>query len=341
MNKRFLAIAIAASLAAPLTVMAADGAEVYGIAHVTVDKISVDDGSANSEGWFVTSRNSRLGVKGSEDLGGGMKAVYKMEFGVAMDSGGGFSGRNQYVGISGGMGTLLLGRHDTPTKLVQGKFDVFNDTIADMASTFNATTGTGQAKVAGDIRADNTILYFSPKMGGMQMTAMLIPGEGSTTGPACTATSPCDGIADGSSIGFTYEAGALYAGLGLDNGDIMADTMRLVVTYNMDALTAGFLYNTRSDSAFATADLANDEKAMGLSVKFAMGSNAIKAQYIQVTDFAGVSGADGNNITVGYDMNLSARTTVYGLVNMYSPDTVGGGASEDETALSAGISHSF
>jgi predicted porin len=334
MNKRLLAITIAASLAAPLTVMA-EGAEIYGIAHVTVDKISVDDGSANAEGWFVTSRNSRLGVKGSEDLGGGLKAVYKMEFGVAMDSGGGLTGRNQYVGLSGGMGTVLLGRHDTPTKMVQGKFDVFNDTIADMA-----TTAT-HAGVSGDIRADNVIAYLSPKMGGMQMIVALLPGEGNTTlTPACTGTSPCDGISDGVSVSFTYEAGPLYVGAALDSGDIVADNMRLAATYNMDALQVGFLYNTKSDDAGDDTDFTDDEKAMGLSAKFAMGDNAVKAQYISVTDFGGTANADGTNMTFGYDMNMSARTTVYALLNMYSPD-VAGGPSEDETALSVGVSHSF
>ena len=354
MNKRFLAIAIAASLAAPLTVMAGD-AEIYGIAHVTVDKISADDGAANSDGWFVTSRASRLGFKGEEDLGGGMKALYKMEFGVNLSdsaastaqgpSASNITARNQVVGIKGGMGTVLLGRQDTPTKLAQGKFDVFNDTIADISA---SVAGLTRGDVAGDIRATSSILYSSPVMGGMKMSAMLIPGEARTTGgPACTVASPCDGIADGTSISFTYGnkgndgKDPIYVGVAIDSGDTMADNIRLAATYNDNGIGVGFLYNTRSDSAFETTDLANDEKALGLSFKYAMGSNAIKAQYIQVTDFGGVSGQDGNSITFGYDMNMTDRTTVYALLNLYSPDVVGGGPSEDETALSAGISHSF
>jgi len=325
MNKRFLAIAIAAGLAAPLTVMA-DGAEIYGVAHASLNKYSYD-AAATADAWTVTSNNSRLGVKGSEDLGAGMKAVYKMEFGVNITDGGDFSGRNQYVGLSGGMGTVLLGRHDTAVKMVEAKFDVFNDTIADM-----------QQAVSGQNRLPNVIGYHSPKMGGMQMIAQLIPGEGSTTaGTACTAASPCDGIADGASLSFTYEAGDLYVGLGLDNGDIVQDLMRLVATYKMDTLQVGFLYNVRSDSAGSATDLANDEKAMGLSVKFGMGSGAVKGQFIQASDLGGASGADATAMTLGYDMNLSARTTVYGLYNMYSPDA----NNTDVTAFSLGINHSF
>ena len=342
MNKRFLAIAIAAGLAVSSNVMA-DGAEIYGVAHVSVNSISADSGASAIDATTVSSNNSRLGVKGSEDLGGGLKAVYKMEFGVDLadkagdacdnDPGcdtfaktfanGNLIARNQYVGLSGGMGTVLLGRHDSPTKMVQGKFDIFNDTIADMKQV-----------VDGEIRYDNSVTYFSPKMGGMQMIAQLLPGEGLYSGAGCT---PCDGIADGASLSFTYEAGPLYVGLGIDTGDLVADDMRLIATYNMDALAVGFIYNTRSDSAYSATDLVNDEKAMGLSAKYAMGDNAVKLQYIQVSDQSGIANNDATATTLGYDMNLSARTTAYALYNMYSPDA----SNTDITTMSVGISHSF
>ena len=123
MNKRFLAIAIAAGLAVSSNVMA-EGAEIYGIAHVSVNSISADSGASAIDATTVSSNNSRLGVKGSEDLGGGLKAVYKMEFGVDLadkagdacdnyDPGcdtlvktfanGNLTARNQYVGLSGGL----------------------------------------------------------------------------------------------------------------------------------------------------------------------------------------------------------------------------------------------
>lgn len=332
MNKRFLAIAIAAGLAVSSTVMA-EGTEIYGIAHVSVNNTSYD-AAASVDAWTVTSNSSRLGFKGSEDLGGGLKAVYKIEYGVDLADTGTVSNRNQYVGLSGGMGTVLLGRHDTPTKMVQGKFDVFNDTVADMVT----ATGGG---VDGDVRANNVIAYLSPKMGGMQMIVALIPGEGNTSGAGtvCTAASPCDGIADATSISFTYSAGDLYVGFGMDSGDIVQDQMRLAATYNLDALQVGFLYNARSDDALSGTDLANDEKGMGLSVKYALGDNAVKAQFIQASDIGGTSGADATAMTIGYDANLSARTTAYALYNMYSPDVTG--ASQDVTVMSVGINHSF
>ncbi|MDQ1363810.1 MAG: hypothetical protein QG652_1672, partial [Pseudomonadota bacterium] len=262
----------------------------------------------------------------SEDLGGGMKALYQMEWQVDMADGTGtatggtnLSSRNQFVGISGGMGTVLLGRLDTPAKTVQGSFDQFVDRVADM----NA-----DGMVGGDVRANNAIAFVSPEMGGMQLKVAIVPGESSTaaTGGADCA-SECDGIADANSISFTYKAGPLYVGVGLEGGDLVADQTRLVVTYKMDALSAGFLYHETSDIG------TEDETNMGLSAAYALGDNAVKFQYISATDNAGVADADETTMTFGYDMKLSARTTAYALYRMFDE--------ADVNNMGVGITHNF
>ena len=320
MNKRFLAIAIAASLAAPLTVMA-EGAEIYGLAHVGVTQNSGDDSTDNVT---VDSGNSRIGIKGSEDLGGGMKAVYKMEWQVDLPSGSvaNMTARNQFVGLSGGMGTVLLGTHDTAVKMVQGKFDMFVDGIADMNR---------NGMIDGDLRSGNVIGYFSPKMGGMQMVAMLIPGEENGN----VAANENTGIADGYSVSFVYEAGPVYVGLGVEGGDLINDQTRLVATYNMDALTVGFLYNV-TDTQASTTD--EDENGLGVNAAYAFGDNAVKFQYLDVSDNIGgaTTGAtriDETTMTLGYDMNLSARTTAFALYRAFSE--------ADITNIGVGIKHSF
>lgn len=113
----------------PLAVQANSGPAVYGILHASVDHMDYDE-TARGDYWQVESRASRLGAKGSKDLGNGLKAIYKMEFEVdiADDNGGdNITARNQYVGLSCDFGTLLVGRHDTPYKVFTGK-DMFSDT---------------------------------------------------------------------------------------------------------------------------------------------------------------------------------------------------------------------
>lgn len=84
MKKKLLTTAIAVVGVAPLAVQAENGPTVYGKVHVSVDHVDFDNaavtaGSNNKEGeyWRVVSRASRLGVKGSEELGEGLKAIYK------------------------------------------------------------------------------------------------------------------------------------------------------------------------------------------------------------------------------------------------------------------------
>ena len=162
--KKILSLAIAAALVAPVAAMAE--ATVYGKAHMVIQNTSEDDGTDEVDVWSVDSIDSRVGVKGSEDLGGGLKAVYKFEFKVNLDDGSGLGDRNQYVGLAGGFGTLLLGRHDTPLKMSQGKFDQFGDVAGDIKSV-----------IPGEDRVDNVIAYVSPSMDGLSFVGALVAGE--------------------------------------------------------------------------------------------------------------------------------------------------------------------
>ncbi|TVQ89820.1 MAG: porin [Chromatiaceae bacterium] len=136
------------------------------------------------KGWGMNtqSRASRIGVKGSEDLGIGMKAVYQIELGVDLanenrdnnllnnNRGAGFSLRNTFVGLAGDWGTALFGRHDTPLKISTGRLDLFADTMAD----FNYTVGFQ------DLRADNVVAYISPNFQGFSFMGAIVPAGGAT-----------------------------------------------------------------------------------------------------------------------------------------------------------------
>ena len=79
MNKKILAAAVAAAMVAPAAALAND-VTVYGIAHVSIDYLDSDN--QGIDGFDIASRASRLGFKGTEDLANGLKAIWKMEFGV-------------------------------------------------------------------------------------------------------------------------------------------------------------------------------------------------------------------------------------------------------------------
>ncbi len=170
----------------------------------------------NFAGWGVAGQGSyiqgegranRIGVKGSEDLGNGLKAIYQVEFGVELSattdnipSGNtGVTMRNSFVGLAGAFGTALVGRHDTPLKISTGKLDLFADTMAD----YNGTVGFN------DLRVNNAIAYISPSFSGFSFAGALVAPGGATAGFGPNINS--DSIASAYSLAAIYSNGPFYA----------------------------------------------------------------------------------------------------------------------------------
>lgn len=232
MNKKLLSVAVAAAIAAPAAALA--DAVLYGKAHVSMDYFKIGDGF---KGWTMSrgkrgkgnSRASRIGVKGSEELTGGLKGIYQIELGVPLANesnyhladgdrddpfssgrGAGIKMRNSYVGLESKWGTLLFGRHDTPFKLSTGKLEMFNDTMADYEGTLHFH----------DVRADNTVAYMSPNWKGFSFAAAAVPGAASTVDG--TQNDKSDGM-EGYSVAAIYGNGpwhvsAAYEVLGSELG---------------------------------------------------------------------------------------------------------------------------
>jgi len=165
------------------------------------------------EGWGLAKgrnlqgegRASRVGVKGSEDLGNGLKAIYQIELGINFDTNNNvannadtISYRNTFVGLAGDWGTLIMGRHDTPMKISTGKLDLFSDTMAD----YNGTIGFD------DVRADQAVAYVSPNWAGFQFMGAIIPGGAATAIGDRNWNN--DGIASGYSLAAIYSNGPFY-----------------------------------------------------------------------------------------------------------------------------------
>jgi predicted porin len=337
--KKILSLAIAAALVAPAAVMAE--ATSYGKAHMII--ANTDDG--NDDVWSVDSIDSRVGVKGSEDLGNGLKAVYQFEFGVDPDSGDTLSNRNQFVGLAGGFGTFLLGRHDTPLKMSQGKFDQFGDLPGDIKGVF-----------PGEDRLSNVMAYVSPNMSGFSVIGAAVAGEQGDDAGELT------GIADHLSLAGLYSNGPVFGSLAYNtydlgsNADVDPSLIRATLIWKGGIWQAGFMYSSMDfDGAGDDAD------QMGVSGYLKVGSKGkIKAQYLTgdspttkvnkvlsalsaPADFDPnvkiVEPAANNEVeqwSVGYAHNMSKRTTLHAGYTAYEEDT---GAKED--TFFVGMIHKF
>jgi predicted porin len=194
MNKKLIALAVAGACVAP-TVMAqtANPVTLYGRIYVTVESVEADGPTAATQSLGNRSRiqdqASYLGVRGTEDLGGGLKAVFQLETSFAPDQNPavtgtpnattpretGFANRNSMVGLQGSWGTIFAGRWDTPMKQVITATDPWGDlTIADV-------NGVTMDQGNFSRRQNNSLQYWSPKfMGALDLKLMATSNEGKT-----------------------------------------------------------------------------------------------------------------------------------------------------------------
>lgn len=338
MNKKILAVAVVAAMSASTAVMA--DATVYGKAHISVDNFDREN-AAQVSGWDMTSRGSKLGVKGSEDLGDGLKAIYKMEFHIAMVDGdgdinngdtGAIKMRNSYIGLKGDFGTFVVGRHDTPYKMSTGKLEQFGDRPGD----YNDIGFS-------DVRADNAIAYISPSMSGLTLAGAIVPAGGATVDG--TGNVNADDLSEAFSAAAMYSNGPFYAALAYEtlsddvtgtNNVAAADDnqkWRAGVGYSMDAFKVGFLYESQNP-----AGTASDADLWVLNGSYTFGNNTLKAQY-QAKDFDTAGTADPSQWTIGLDHKMSKRTMAYAQYSDYDDDDAA--ATNGWSAFSVGMSHSF
>jgi len=338
MKKNLIALAVAGALAAPAAAMA--DATIYGKLHMSVDMYETD----TAEGTAVASNSSRLGFKGSEDLGNGLSAIWQAESTINMDDGNGsLTNRNTYVGFKGGFGTLMAGHHDSPVKTIGRKVDLFGDQVGDSRSIIRGTVGGADY----DQRNSNMIMYVTPAMGALQGAIQYVPDE-NTESPVDDTTL---------SIAGWYNAGPLYVALGYN--ETQADSgaagyedetvLRLVGAYQMDALKVTALYQT----AEGVGNIDQDADAYGLGAAFNMGGgNTVKAQYYMLD----ADGDEASTMAIGFDHAMSKQTSVYAAYALSDNDTgvtvtpwggtghdnlAGGVSGEDASAFSVGVVHKF
>ncbi len=301
--KKILAIAIASGVSAIAAPAMAD-TTLYGQLHASYDILDADGPGVQSKNT-VSTNTSRLGVKGSADLNGGLKAIYQAEWGldtggsdgVPVKGGGSITKRNQVVGLAGGFGALLLGRHDTPMKIVGRKADLFWSTqLGQNRSILNSKVW--------DQRANNVIAYQTPKFGGFQSLAAYV-----------TDIAGNDNNTAFSINGF-YNAGPMMLGAGYETHDVDGagdeDSYRLMGSYKIGpAKIVGYYQNETNDPTVAglLGGDGRDAEVFGIGAAYKLGAGTIKGQYY-ARDIDGTSN-DPDLIAIGYDHKLGAKTEVY------------------------------
>ena len=320
MKKNIIALAVAAAVAAPMAAQAAP--TVYGQMNMVVGQ----DRAGKDTGMTVDSVASRVGVKGSSDLGKGLKAIYKIEFGTEIDSSiSSINDRNQFVGLAGGFGTVLMGRHDTPLKMSQPK-DFFNDGALDNGKV--TKIGFGNSK-GGEDRVKETLAYVSPSFANTKLILALVPNE-TLTGATKSSIVNIYSLAvmHGSKKKGLYVAGAINSA-DKDSGD--TTYMRISGQYAAAGMVANLMYQT---SDYLGAE--GNNITVGLGYK--MGKMMPKFKYSMTSEDES-SGKKGTVIGLGLDYKMAKKTTAYAEIGLVDEDFAGTG--NDYTSVTVGLLHKF
>jgi predicted porin len=286
----------------------------------------------------VNSNASRLGFKGTEDLGNGLSAVWKIETEVRLDGDSGTDEgiftqlRNAYLGLAHeAAGTLLLGRHDTPYKVMHGSWDLFAEGFADDDIVFSGGGGIGGFA---DRRANDVIAYISPTFAGITVAYAGIAGENNFDDGLFVDGAGYSIAASGNwgpiktAIGYEElnEPGAFSAignpqgVLGVDRGinapiaaDRYADDDTLWgagIAFDSSPFYVGLRYEDRESVGFLKGF---DIEQWRLSAAYTLGNTTFKAMYHDLEgDLAKEQGSfEEDAWAIGVDHSLSKRTLLY------------------------------
>ncbi|KUJ74625.1 hypothetical protein AVO42_04290 [Thiomicrospira sp. XS5] len=340
MKKNIVALAVASAIAAPVAM--ADAPTVYGQINMAAEQYDVKDANGDKDklnsGSQVNSRASRIGIKGATDLGNGLKAVYKAEFEVQIDGSSTLKNRNQYVGLAGGFGTVLMGRHDTPFKMIQPK-DLFNDSkLADLKP---MAGGLGVLSKGGEVRTSNVLAYVSPSFGGVKLIGAFVPKE--ATGDADKESSFGDTMSFAAMYGSKKKGLYLAAAYNMWSKDKLgedANELRVSAQYTIAGLVANLMYQDFSGDALK--DTQEEGQNYQANVGYKIGNFMPKVKVSQVSRGAS-DYDDSTNYALGLDYSLGKKTKVYaeyaylehqGLSENY-------GKEREANAFSIGMLHKF
>lgn len=292
----------------------------------------VDLGIAKSTGSSAVVREnnaSRLGFKGSEDLGNGLKAIFKLESEFLADTGKLKSDntlfeREANVGLQGAFGTAIVGRTKNLIDGTQSSVDPFS-TYGVVGKNVEKMMRSG----VGNSRVSNSITYKSPSMSGFSVGAQ-------------TDLSEVSGVDAGYRLLGSYKNGPVFAHVGYERANQLLDTAVALAADAKPTLLAvggGYTFGpaqvtasyTKGDSDFAAT---GERKSFLVGLSYNVGPGDIRAVYGKQKQTAVNIDRDTFKIFgVGYDYNLSKRTGLYAYAGREEVTSI--------TSYQVGVTHKF
>jgi predicted porin len=376
MQKKIIALAVAGLVSG--AALAQSNVTLYGRADLgyVYSKSDFRKFQGVDSGNGIGSGASRIGLQGEEALGGGLKAIFKFEWGVNADEGGGPTGaRYTYVGLTGNFGTVTAGRIGTPSDLYMGGTATQGINGVEPINFYRNALDS----VIHGTRWNNAVGYASPNFSGLEFMGLYSFGEKvssskradgwydcstNTTTQVTTCYEGADTADAGQlGLGVRYANGPVYVAAiyqaradddsvkpwGNGNAGYGAKGWGLGGAYDFKVVKLYANYFQTKGNDGGRANRGSDKRtAWSLGVGVPVSSaGTVTAEYAQFKDNL-VSAGKSKGFDVGYRHNLSKRTWLYANVSRIDNDrdvnvgyTKTGVAGEKQTNFVAGVVHLF
>jgi predicted porin len=352
MKKSLLAVAVAAAL--PALAQAQSNVTMYGILdanveYFNVDAVSATDPAASSQFQVNQGRQSgsRLGFRGVEDIGGGLKGIFTIEHRLSPDTGtqtaAPFWHGQSWVGLEAGWGRLTLGRQYSPLfwAMLPADFSgygFYNNWLggfitSGLPAAVNTAIG---GSLQGPFRLPNSIAYRSPTMGGFTAYGTYVAGE------TVADTGNIWGLAATWQMGGLYLAGGHHAVQDATPGTLK-DVSGLAASYK----TAGWGVSL---GAYQTGLEASpgEVNTLMLSAFLSLGGGTLVGNVLNVeTDgfpAATALNVKNNHFGLAYHRPISKRTNwyaAYGQADMDADPARVASGRDSPTQFAIGVRHLF
>lgn len=336
MKKSLIALAV---LAASGAALAQSSVTLYGRIDTSVGQIK-DTGTASTNKEAVTRMftggdggltSSRWGMRGTEDLGGGLKAGFQLESRFDSDTGvlktdsgatNQFFRGASFLSLSGGFGEVRLGRSTTVYDDVRALSISSNVYDSAFTPTNNGVYGSGGDYAS---RFDNKITYLSPTLGGFYLGVDYALDEDNSVKAARTA------------LKAGYRAGPMHFAFGYQDEKTSADYTALSGSYNFGVASVSAGFNLRDAKTGGAEDT---EFTVGVNVPF--GTVAVSAGMASSkTEVGSATTLKSSGFALGATYSLSKRTTAYAGFRSVERKNAAGAKTRDETLYAAGVRHDF
>ena len=313
--KRTLLVATLVTLASGAA-LAQSSVTVYGRLNLTLERENLN-GTKLSK---MENNASRIGFKGSEDLGGGLRAGFQLEHGFSPDTGqaaSSFWGRQSEVNLSGGFGIVRLGNFTSEAYFA----------TSDYIGMHNHETGTSSDALYAYIgRNTNKVAYRTPEfVKGLTLEGAVSASEGG-------------GRIRNYDFAGNWQIGALHLGLGYEKaGTATVSAKQVAVSglYEFGSFILGGMVQ-RDTNAYGSGNRTN----FRVSAAYNLGQSEFHVNVGKAGDYSNRSDSGAKQYTLAYNYNLSKRTKIYGYYTKVDAERFTGYAS-DFSSLAVGVRHNF